>query len=83
MFFDLEYDLSGNHRPKGARRKCFIYSNPNRQDSENSGREMGREIRLGVATSSAYLRGEFAEVHASSVAKRSLCPDRKAFRVLG
>ena len=43
----------------------------------------GREIRLGVATSSASLKDEFAEVHASSVAKRSLCPDRKAFRVLG
>ena len=44
---------------------------------------LGREIRLGIATSSASLRDEFAEVHASSVAKRSLCPDRKAFRVLG
>ena len=45
--------------------------------------KLGREIRLGFATSSASLKDEFAEVHASSVAKRSLCPDRKAFRVLG
>ena len=44
---------------------------------------LGREIRLGFATSSASLRDEFAEVHAGSVAKRSLCPGRKAFRVLG
>ena len=49
---------------------------------KNQVEKLGREIRLGVATSSASLRGEFAEVHASSVAKRSLCPDRKAFRVL-